>query len=284
MLEWVILFFNFNWSVIMSNESNFTYELIEKSLALPGIKVERNTFLLDVFKGKVKQSDISLLLEKGPIASGLISQKEVKKTAIMVANKRKLMCSGGSFLVGLPGGWALPATIPADLVQFFAFNLRLAQEIAYIYGYQDFWNGDVLNHEKVEHELMLFLGVMFGIGGASQLTRLTAGNLSKQALKKLPQMALTKTWYYPLVKKIAGMIGVKLTKDTFAKGVSKAIPVMGGIISGGITYASMDKMSKRLYEAFDVAVEYTDEEISDDLKNLKKQMPDIFEGEFKQID
>lgn len=268
----------------MSNESNFTYELIEKSLALPGIKVERNAFLLDVFKGKVKQSDISLLLEKGPIASGLISQKEVKKTTIMVANKRKLMCSGGSFLTGLPGGLALMATIPADLVQFFAFNLRLAQEIAYIYGYQDFWNGDVLNHEKVEHELMLFLGVMFGIGGASQLTRLTAGNLSKQALKKLPQMALTKTWYYPLVKKIAGMIGVKLTKDTFAKGVSKAIPVMGGIISGGITYASMDKMSKRLYETFDVAVEYTDEEILDDLKNLKKQMPDIFEGEFKQID
>lgn len=97
-------------------------------------------------------------------------------------------------------------------------------------------------------------------------------------------MALTKTWYYPLVKKIAGMIGVKLTKDTFAKGLSKAIPVMGGIISGGITYVSMDKMSKRLYETFDVAVEYTDEEISDDLKNLKKQMPDIFEGEFKQID
>ena len=75
----------------MSNESNFTYELIEKSLALPGIKVERNAFLLDVFKGKVQQSDISLLLEKGPIASGLISQKEAKKTAIMVANKRKLM-------------------------------------------------------------------------------------------------------------------------------------------------------------------------------------------------
>lgn len=137
--------------------------------------------------------------------------------------------------------------------------------------------------KKVEHELMLFLGVMFGIGGASQLTRLTAGNLSKQALKKLPQMALTKTWYYPLVKKIVGMIGIKLTKDTFAKGVSKAIPVMGGIISGGITYASMDKMSKRLYETFDVAVEYTDKEISDDLKNLKKQMPEVFEGSFKEV-
>lgn len=268
----------------MTSETGFTYDLIEKSLALPGIKVERDTFLVEVFKGKVKHSDISLLLEKGPIKSGLISQKEAKKTAIMIANKRKLMCSGGSFLAGLPGGLAMTATIPADLLQFFAFNLRLAQEIAYIYDYQDFWNGDVLNHEKVEHELMLFLGVMFGVGGASSLTRLTAGNLSKQALKKLPQMALTKTWYFPLVKKIAGIVGMKLTKDTFAKGVSKAIPIMGGVISGGITYASMDRMSKRLYETFDVAVQYTDDEMSQDLTNLKKEMPEIFEAEFKEMD
>lgn len=267
----------------MVNETSITYELIEKSLALPGIKVDRDTFLVETFKGKIKHSDISLLLEKGPIKSGLISQKEAKKTAIMIANKRKLMCSSGSFLAGLPGGLAMAATVPADLLQFFAFNLRLAQETAYIYGYQNFWDGEVLNHEKVEHELMLFLGVMFGIGGASSLTRLTAGNLSAQALKKLPSMALTKTWYYPLVKKIAGMIGIKLTKDTFAKGVSKAIPVVGGIISGGITYASMDKMNKRLYETFDVAVEYTDDEISQDLNELKKEMPEIFEGDFKQV-
>ncbi len=267
----------------MSHESNFTYDLVEKALALPGIKVERDAFLMDVFKDKIKHSDIPLLLEKGPISSGLISQKEAKKTAIMIANKRKIMCSTGSFLTGLPGGFALAATIPADLMQFFAFNLRLAQEIAYIYDYRNFWDGDVLNHEKVSNELMLFLGVMFGVGGASYLTRLTMGKLSEQALKKLPAMALTKTWYYPLVKQIAAIIGYKMTKDTFAKGISKALPVAGGLLSGSITFFTMDKMAKRLYNTFDVAVEYTDAEIESDLRNLQKELPEIFEGSFKEV-
>lgn len=268
----------------MSNESVVIYELIEKALNIPGIKVERNVFLAETFKGKVKSSDISLLLEKGPIKSGLISRKDIKKTAIMVANKRKLACSGLSFMAGIPGGMAMAGTIPADLLQFFAFNLRLAQEIAYIYGYEDFWSGDILNHEKVEHQLILFLGVMFGVGGASSVTRLTASNLSKTTLKKLPKIALTKTWYYPIVKKIAKFVGLTLTKDTFAKGVSKAIPVMGGLISGGLTYASMDRMNKRLYEAFDVAVEYTDDEIFADFRNLKREMPEVFEGKFKEVE
>ena len=32
-----------------------------------------------------------------------------------------------------------------------------------------------------------------------------------------------------------------MTKDTFAKGASKAIPILGGVISGGLTYMSMNQ-------------------------------------------
>lgn len=38
---------------------------------------------------------------------------------------------------------------------------------------------------------------------------------------------------------MAGYIGVKVTKDSFAKGVSKVIPVVGGVVSGGLTFASI---------------------------------------------
>lgn len=80
-------------------------------------------------------------------------------------------------------------------------------------------------------ELILFLDVMFGVGGAASALKVVSSKMAEQALKKLPQKALTKTFIYPIVKKIAVIIGVKMTKDTFAKGVSKVIPVVGGIVS-----------------------------------------------------
>lgn len=45
---------------------------------------------------------------------------------------------------------------------------------------------------------------------------------AKQALKKLTQKALTKTFYYSIVKSIAKAFGPKMTKEVFAKGVSKS--------------------------------------------------------------
>ncbi|MDD3041300.1 MAG: hypothetical protein PHO71_25985, partial [Bacteroides sp.] len=58
--------------------------------------------------------------------------------------------------------------------------------------------------------------------------------------------ALTKGTIYPIVKKIAQAIGVKMTKDIFAKGVSKVIPVIGGVASGGLTYVTFRPMAYKL--------------------------------------
>ena len=37
---------------------------------------------------------------------------------------------------------------------------------------------------------------------------------------------------------IAQTIGVKMTKQIFADSISKVIPVLGGIVSGGLTYTT----------------------------------------------
>ncbi len=54
--------------------------------------------------------------------------------------------------------------------------------------------------------------------------------MAEQVAKKLPQKALTQGVVYPIVKKVAAYIGVEMTKQTFAKSVSKAIPVVGAAI------------------------------------------------------
>lgn len=144
-------------------------------------------------------------------------------------------------------------SIPADILQFFGVSLRLAQELAYLYGAQDLWKGSELDTAAVQDRMILYCGVMFGVSGAAAGVRLLSSQMAKTVLKKLPQAALTKTLWYPLVKQIGKAIGIKITKNTVAKGFSVAIPVIGGVISGGLTFASMLPMARRLAFTFDEA-------------------------------
>ncbi|RXW93276.1 bacteriochlorophyll 4-vinyl reductase, partial [Enterococcus faecium] len=96
-----------------------------------------------------------------------------------------------------------------------------------------------------------------------------------QALKKIPQKALTQTLYYPVIKRVLGIFGTKLTKNTFAKGISKAVPVVGGVVSGGINYLSMKPMATKLQTELGKNVMYTEESLQQDL--------DILEGEFEEV-
>lgn len=107
---------------------------------------------------------------------------------------------------------------------------------------------------------------MFGVSGAVSGVRVLSVQIAKTTLKKLPQKALTKTFWYPIIKQIGKAIGVKITKTAVAQGFSKAIPVIGGVISGGLNFASMMPMANRLQAAFDSAsFGYTEEEFEQDI-------------------
>lgn len=257
--------------------------IIANALKMPGVKVNRKEFLVKTFGDKLSSDKIPILIDKGPQEVGIGTDK-INRMAKSLVNKRTIQSSGTSFAAGLPGGWAMAATIPADTLQFFGVALRLSQELAYMFGYRDFWDDDELDLERVRSELILFLGVMFGVGGAASTLKVVSSKMAQQALKKLPQKALTKTFYYPIVKKIATLIGVKMTKDTFAKGVSKVIPVVGGVVSGGLTYTSMTKMGNRLRNTMYDSLNYTTQEFQKDMDEIKREMPDIIDIEFEEIE
>jgi hypothetical protein len=68
---------------------------------------------------------------------------------------------------------------------------------------------------------------------------------------------------------------VNITKKTVANTVSKSIPVIGGLISGTITYVSMSKMANRLLDVLtEVNFHYTDEEMLEDIKVVESQSED----------
>lgn len=241
--------------------------VISTAIQLPGVKVSRETFLREQFQD-LDPDTISLIVEHGPLEAE-ISRDELKKKASRIIKERTAISTSASFVAGIPGGWAMAATIPADMAQFYGVALRMAQELVYLYGEKDMWCDGTPDTDKITNQLILYCGVMLGATGAAQTVRVMSSALAKQALKKLPQKALTKTFYYPVIKAIMRFFGVSVTKSSFSKVVSKAIPVVGGVVSGGITLASMLPMGNRLLNTLDKAhFDYTEEDFEADMTEI----------------
>lgn len=238
--------------------------IITTAMQIPGMQVDRESFLREQFKDKAPDV-ISLIVENGPVLAGC-TREELQRKAQNIIKECTAFSTGASFVAGLPGGFAMLATIPADVLQFYGVALRMAQQLVYIYGEEDMWCGGTPDQEKVTNQLILYCGVMLGATGAAETVRIMSSALAKQALKKLPQKALTKTFYYPVIKSILKFFGVQITKNTFAKGVSKVIPVIGAVVSGGLTLASMLPMGNHLLDTLDKAhFNYNDTDVEKDM-------------------
>lgn len=167
----------------MANEETLGLKIIEEAFKLPMVKIDRRAFLIQTFQGKV--SDIEGLIEKGPQA--FLSKETLDREAQKCIQSITLKSSALSLATGLPGGVAMAATIPADLLQFFGYSLRLAQEISYIYGFKDLRGAKGELSEEAKTTLILYLGIMLGVTSAGSAVRVLSGKLSAQALKKFPK-------------------------------------------------------------------------------------------------
>ena len=142
----------------------------------------------------------------------------------------------------------MAATIPADVVQYYGYTLRAIQKLLYLYGFPEIdsdGEGISLDSETI-NRIVVCLGVMNGVAGANNAVKALAKALSVGVEKKLIAAALTKGTLYPILKSTLKWFGVKLTKEIFAKTVKNAIPVVGGIVGGGITFLSFKPCCMRL--------------------------------------
>lgn len=140
------------------------------------------------------------------------------------------------------------ATIPADLTQYFYHSVVVSQKLAYIYGWPPLIeiqeSGEI--DEETKLTLMLFIGVMFGAQMAQEgLTKLSVA-IASQLTKTLPRAPLTKYAVYQLAKQVAKWVGVKITKKKFAEWVGRAIPLVGGLVAGSLTWYLFSKGAGQL--------------------------------------
>ena len=129
-------------------------EIIGKVIRIPGVKVDRNKFLAEIFSSEVDL--LEDIVENGPVEAG-ITREEINNIANRLIMKRTSQSSIASFAAGIPGGLAMAATIPADILQFFGMSLRLAQELSYLYGADDLWKNGKIDDEKIKNQLWSYV-------------------------------------------------------------------------------------------------------------------------------
>lgn len=229
-----------------------TEDIIILGLRIPGVHIDREEFLKKQFMKNYANDVIQDAVKFNPAHAG-ITVEEIDNIADQVIQYERNCVSGISLALGAPGGVAMVATLPADIAQYYGYMLRAIQKLLYLYGFPEI---NVENGVNIDDETMnlitLCLGVMYGVEGSVASIKILSNALGKGVEKKLLQKALTKGTFYPIVKKISRWFSVCMTKQVFAGFFRKAIPVVGGVIGGGITYLSFkpccDNLKKSLQD------------------------------------
>ena len=221
-------------------------DFLKKVVRFPGVRINRDEFLRqELTKLRASEEVIERALATSPALAGvplLALDTLADETITYETNKSAAL----SFAAGLPGGFAMLGTIPADLMQYYAHALRIMQKLAYLYGWRDLL-ADVDEDDEILGVLAVFFGVMLGVGGAAQSLTAFARIAAKTAYQKhVTKRALMSITWYPVVKYSLRVIGINITKSSFTKGASKIVPVIGGFVSSGLTFMALQTQSARL--------------------------------------
>ena len=224
-------------------------EFLAKVVRVPGVRVNRDEFLRQELR-KLHLSDdaIQRAIDSNPLLAG-VSLTAIDRLAEEAISYETNKSAAISFVAGIPGGFAMLGTIPADLMQYYAHALRIMQKLAYLYGWGELLPDGRDADDDTLGVLAVFFGVMLGVGGAAQSLTAFARVAAKTAYQNhATKRALMSITWYPVVKHSLRLIGINITKSTAAKGFSKIVPVIGGFVSSGLTFMALQSQSALLKE------------------------------------
>ena len=267
---------------------NYTLDTLNTVAKLPIIRVDREYFLRKQFSSSPY---IEQIIQNGP--QSVYTVDSIRKKASKVIKNSTNKTSLTSFASGLPSNIAvMVATGSADVAQYFGFAINMAQKIAYLFGEDDLFNENNNLSDEATVKIIGYLGAMFGVSGATSIIAKTSTIAGKNIGKKVAAQALTKTTWYPIVKRVGAIIGQKITKKTVEKTITKAVPVIGGVVSGGITYLTFKPLGNRLADVlannlmgvYDEDLELNPEFVKDFNGIIDEDEIEIIEGDFVDLD
>ncbi len=240
---------------LIDENGNGKIDLIDfviKALRTPGVNVNRNEYLENSFKKYCNNETVSKMLTATPAKAGIS-----KEIADIVANdsiklQKSIVTTTSIGLGYVPGGVGVDAaTTVADITQYYGNLLIVMQKLMYIYGYPELdltkENGSI--DDGTLNLIICGLGAMAGVKEASKLLTSLTAKLAENAPKQILKTGFSTKIAYQVSKKVLGYFGVRLTKDVAAKGISNAIKFVGGLIMGGITFATFSESCNRFKDS-----------------------------------
>src|SRR5437762_6058913 len=221
--------------------------VLRTALLLPGVKVDRKAFLRRALSKHVTEKVLHSAIDTSPAKAG-VNKKTIRRIATANIKWHRTGVSALSFASGLPGGWWIAGTVPADMTQFSWHVLVIVQKLAYLYGWPELFSED--SELELDDETLLiltvFVGAMLGAESAAKVLGDIAERAAARVLKPVPRETLTNLGLDGLARDGATRIGIRHTEDPFARYLSRIVPILGGIISGTVTWISFSLMSSRL--------------------------------------
>lgn len=252
-------------------------DVIALAVKMPGVRVSRSAFLKRELFKYYPEDIIDHAIATNPVSAG-VDSKIIDEIADEVIKFERNCVSGISAALGAPGGFAMIATIPADIIQYYGYTLRATQKLLYLYGFPEIESdedGLKLDSATV-NEIILCLGVMNGVAGANNAVKAMAHALANGVQKQLMNKALTKGTIYPIVKTISKWFGITLTKSIYTGAIKKAIPYIGGIVGGGITFLSFKPCCEKLKTVLgDTRLSNPSHEVTDEEQSLTDEIIDV---------
>jgi len=188
-------------------------------------------------------------------------------------NKRKLGAIG--FATGLPGGpVGLTVGTVVDIEEYVRMLFRLTQQLGHVYGlipcpYSDDIDSDVDDYfESVQEKILLGMLVGLGAGSSTLLVTKVAANIAQKQAKNIIRKTLAQQPMIALTKQIGKVLVGKVTKQGIAKCVGRAIPVIGGVINGAVSYGTVKVFGERLIKGYGTEFE-----------NCQKSVLDYWDGQ-----
>lgn len=230
-----------------SEAEQHAVEFLKKVVRVPGVRINRDDFLRQELRERgVPEEGILRAIDTSPAFAG-VPLPDLDRLAEQAISYETNKSAAMSFAAGIPGGFAMLGTIPADIMQYYVHAFRIVQKLAYLYGWPELLSAKEEVDDGTIGIIAIFFGVMLDVEEAAMsLSSFASSAVMDTVKKQVTKQFLVKTSWYRAAKKTLQYIGVNLTKKAFTQGFSKVLPVIGGVVSSGLTFMSLQSQSSRL--------------------------------------
>lgn len=169
--------------------------------------------------------------------SYLRKSKSVDKAIDKFIDWQKAKCATSGFLTGLGGIIALPVAVPANIGSVIYVQTRMVATIAYMKGYN-------LKDDQVRTFVYVALTGQSSADILKQFGIKAGTKVSNVLIKRIPN---------EIIKQINKKVGFRLVTKFGEKGVinlGKCIPLVGGVIGGGVDFLGTHKIGKIAKQLF----------------------------------